>query len=138
VTFEIVATLAVVLGVLALLTTSRLDTDVVLVGAMIVLTLLGILKPDEALQGFASNGVMTIAALYIVVAGLRETGAMAWISRWVLGKPRSLTVAQSKLMLVTAALSSVVNNTPVVALFIPVARSGRRASATPFRSCCCP
>jgi hypothetical protein len=28
---------------------------------------------------------MTIAALYIVVAGLRETGAMAWISRWVLG-----------------------------------------------------
>ena len=36
---------------------------------MITLTLLGILKPDQALQGFASNGVMTIAALYIVVAG---------------------------------------------------------------------
>jgi len=38
VTFEIVATLVVVLGVLALLTSSRLDTDVVLVGAMITLT----------------------------------------------------------------------------------------------------
>jgi di/tricarboxylate transporter len=122
VTFEIVATLVVVLGVLVLLTTSRLDTDVVLVGAMIVLTLLGILQPDQALQGFASNGVMTIAALYVVVAGLRETGAMAWISRWVLGKPRSLTVAQGKLMFVTSALSAVINNTPVVALFIPVAQ----------------
>ena len=121
-TFEIVATLVVVLGVLVLLTSSRLDTDVVLVGAMITLTLLGILKPDQALQGFASNGVMTIAALYIVVAGLRETGAMAWISRWVLGRPRTLTVAQGKLMLVTSALSSVINNTPVVALFIPVAQ----------------
>ena len=43
---------------------------------------------------------MTIAALYVVVAGLRETGAMAWISRWVLGRPQSLTVAQSKLMFV--------------------------------------
>jgi len=122
VTFEIIATLAVVCGVLVLLTSSRLETDVVLVGAMIVLTLLGILQPDQALQGFASNGVMTIAALYIVVAGLRETGAMAWISRWVLGRPRSLLVAQSKLMFVTSALSAVVNNTPVVALFIPVAQ----------------
>jgi di/tricarboxylate transporter len=122
VTIEIAITLAVVLGVLVLLASSRLDTDVVLVGAMIVLTLLGILKPDQALQGFASNGVMTIAALYIVVAGLRETGAMAWISRWVLGRPRSLPVAQGKLMLVTSALSAVINNTPVVALFIPVAQ----------------
>jgi len=121
-TIEIAITLAVVVGVLVLLTTSRLDTDVVLVGAMIMLTLLGILKPDQALQGFASNGVMTIAALYIVVAGLRETGAMAWISRWVLGRPRSLTVAQGKLMFVTSALSAVINNTPVVALFIPVAQ----------------
>jgi di/tricarboxylate transporter len=122
VTFEIIATLTVVFGVLVLLTSSRLETDVVLVGAMIVLTLLGIIEPDQALQGFASNGVMTIAALYIVVAGLRETGAMAWISRWVLGRPRSLLVAQSKLMFVTSALSAVVNNTPVVALFIPVAQ----------------
>ena len=121
-TIEILITLAVVAGVLALLTTSRFDTDVVLVGAMITLTLTGILKPDQALQGFASNGVMTIAALYIVVAGLRETGAMAWISRWVLGKPRSLTVAQAKLLAVTGSLSAVINNTPVVALFIPVAQ----------------
>lgn len=119
---DILITLAVVAGVLVLLTTTRIDTDVVLVGAMITLTLLGILKPDQALQGFASSGVMTIAALYIVVAGLRETGAMAWLSRTVLGRPRSLQVAQSKLMLVTGALSSVVNNTPVVALFIPIAQ----------------
>jgi len=81
-TIEIAITLAVVIGVLVLLTASRLDTDVVLVGALIALTLTSVLGPDRALQGFASNGVMTIAALYIVVAGLRETGAMAWISRW--------------------------------------------------------
>jgi ABC-type uncharacterized transport system permease subunit len=56
-TLEIAITLGVVAGVLLLLTTSRLDTDVVLVGAMITLTLAGILKPDQALQGFASNGV---------------------------------------------------------------------------------
>jgi di/tricarboxylate transporter len=121
-TLQIIMTLLVVAGVLVVLTTTRIDTDVVLVGSMITLTLLGILQPDQALQGFASSGVMTIAALYVVVAGLRETGAMAWISRTVLGRPKSLTWAQSKLMLVTGVLSSVVNNTPVVALFIPVAQ----------------
>jgi di/tricarboxylate transporter len=119
---EILITLAVVLGVLLLLVSGRIDTDVVLVGAMIVLTLAGILKPDQALQGFASNGVMTIAALYVVVAGLRETGAMAWISHLVLGRPRSLALAQGRLMVVTAALSTVINNTPLVALFIPIAQ----------------
>jgi di/tricarboxylate transporter len=122
VTVEILITLSVVVGVLLLLTTTSIETDVVLVGAMITLTLAGILKPDQALQGFASSGVMTIAALYIVVAGLRETGAMAWISQWVLGRPKTLAGAQGKLMLVTGALSSVINNTPVVALFVPVAQ----------------
>jgi di/tricarboxylate transporter len=119
---EIFMTLAVVATVVVLLAATRLDTDVVLIAAMIALTLLGILQPEMALQGFASAGVMTIAALYVVVAGLRETGAMAWISRAVLGRPRSLTLAQSKLMLVTGTLSAVVNNTPVVALFIPIAQ----------------
>ena len=121
-TLDILITLGVVLGVLVLLTSTRIDTDVVLVGAMITLTLVGILKPDEALQGFASSGVMTIAALYIVVAGLRETGAMAWISRAMLGRPKTLAAAQGKLMFITGTLSSVINNTPVVALFVPVAQ----------------
>lgn len=120
--FEIIATLAIVAAVLGLLTLTTIATDIVLVGAMITVTILGILGPDEALRGFANPGVMTIAALYIVVAGLRETGAMSWISRWVLGRPRTLGIAQSKLMLVTGALSTVINNTPVVALFIPIAQ----------------
>lgn len=121
-TLEILITLAVVAAVFVLLASTRLDTDLVLVSAMMAVTFAGIISPSQALDGFSSPGVMTIAALYLVVAGLRETGAMAWISRWVLGRPRSLMVAQAKLMAVTSALSGVINNTPVVALFIPVAQ----------------
>ena len=119
---DILITLLVVASVLVLFTLTRVDTDVILIGGMVVIVLCGVLTPDQALQGFASPGVITIAALYVVVAGLRETGAMAWISRWVLGKPTSLPVAQTKLLVATGALSSVINNTPVVALFIPVAQ----------------
>ena len=56
-TFEIVITLLVVAGVLVLFTTTRFDTDVILVGAMVLIVLLGVLTPDQALQGFASPGV---------------------------------------------------------------------------------
>ena len=78
-TWQIVLTLVVVLSVLITLAATPAPTELVLVGAMILLSLAGVLTPAQALSGFASPGVMTIAALYIVVAGLRETGTMAWV-----------------------------------------------------------
>jgi di/tricarboxylate transporter len=121
-TIEIILTLVVVLGVLVLLSVTSLAADVVLLAAMIGVCLVGVITPTQALQGFANTGVMTVAALYIVVAGVRETGAMAWISQRVFGHPRTLLAAQARLMAATAVLSSVINNTPVVAMFIPVAQ----------------
>ena len=121
-TFEIVLTLAVVVAVLVILASTPLPTEMVLLSAMIVLSLAGILSPTEALAGFGSPGVMTIAALYVVVAGLRETGAIGWFSQFLFGRPSSVTTAQGRLMLAGGLLSSVINNTPVVAMFIPVAQ----------------
>ena len=120
--YQIILTLGIVAGVLVLLSTTALATDVVLLAAMVLLAATGILSPEQALAGFANPGVMTVAALYIVVAGMRETGAMSWVSQRVFGHPRSLLSAQVRLMLGTGMLSSFINNTPVVAMFIPVAQ----------------
>ncbi len=65
---------------------------------------------------------MTVAALYGVVAGLRETGTIAWFSQLVFGRPKSLLSAQVKLLGASSLLSTVINNTPVVAMFIPIAQ----------------
>ena len=121
-TWQIALTLVVVLSVLITLAATPAPTELVLVGAMILLSLAGVLTPAQALSGFASPGVMTIAALYIVVAGLRETGTMAWVSQLLLRRPRNVTSAQVRLMLPAAGLSAFVNNTPVVAMFIPIAQ----------------
>ena len=121
-TWQILLTLAIVFSVLLTLALTPAPTELVLVGAMILLSLAGVLTPAQALSGFASPGVMTIAALYIVVAGLRETGAMAWVSQFLLRRPKSVTSAQVRLMLPAAGLSAFVNNTPVVAMFIPIAQ----------------
>ena len=71
--WEIWFTVAVVLTVLFLLATTPAPTEMVLLGAMVVLSASGIITAREALSGFSSTGVMTIAALYVVIAGLRET-----------------------------------------------------------------
>jgi di/tricarboxylate transporter len=118
----IFVTLAVTAVVLVLLAFTSVAADIVLIGAMLAVTVLGVIPAERALAGFASPGVLTIAALYVVVAGLRETGAMAWFSQRVFGHPRNVTAAQVRLMTASGLLSTVVSNTPVVAMFIPVAQ----------------
>ena len=120
--WEIWFTLAIVVTVLVTLATTPAPTEVVLLAAMITLSIAGVITPSQSLSGFSSPGVMTVAALYVVVGGLRETGTIAWFSQLVFGRPRTLLSAQAKLFGASGLLSTVINNTPVVAMFIPIAQ----------------
>ncbi|MDQ7089668.1 MAG: SLC13 family permease [Methylococcales bacterium] len=118
---------------LAFLASNRYSADIILVSALSFLLVSGILLPSEALVGFSNPGMFTIAVLYIVVAGLRETGTVAWLSRLLLGKPRSQSMALIRLLIPAATMSAVINNSPVVAMFITAVqiwckRSGFKAS----------
>ncbi len=104
----------------------RGSPDVVMVGGVTLLLVAGVLTPEEALSGLANEGVVTVAVLYVVVSGLSETGAVGWIVRSVLGRPRGLRHGQMRLMAPVAVLSAFLNNTPVVALFIPAVREWAR------------
>ena len=119
---HIATTLVIVVGVLTVLAGTTVPTEFVLLGAMVLLALSGVLAPGEALSGFSNPGVMTIAALYVVVAGLVETGTMAWISQLIMRRPRSGPSAQARMLTAAGLMSSVINNTPVVAMFIPMAQ----------------
>ncbi|MEX1237487.1 MAG: SLC13 family permease, partial [Pseudomonadales bacterium] len=126
--------LAVVGATVMALALTRISADVLLIGALTILMALNVITPMQALVGFSNEGVATIAALYVVVAGLRETGVVTWISQFVLGLRRSVAIAQLRLMLPVAILSAFVNNTPVVALLIPGVRDwGRRYRIAPSK-----
>ena len=114
------ATILVVFITFLVLLMTRLPTDYVFLGGLGVLLLSGVLDAGDALAGFSSQGLITVGVLYVVVAGLKETGGLLWISQRVLGRPQSYRAAQVRLMLPVSALSAFLNNTPVVALFIPV------------------
>jgi di/tricarboxylate transporter len=114
-----IATL-VCLSVLGLLIATRIPPYLVLVGGMVTLITTGILSPAQGIGGFASEGVVTIAALFVVSAGLRETGVMRLIMQYALGRPSSARVAQVRLFLAVAPASALLNNTPLVAMLMPV------------------
>ena len=107
-------------GTLAL---TRYSPDIVMVGGLTLLLVAGVLSPEQALAGLANEGMVTVGVLYVVVAGLRDTGGIDWIAHSVLGRPRSLRMAQFRLMAPVAAMSAFLNNTPVVAMFIPAVSS---------------
>lgn len=113
-------TLGVVVATLALLTRTRTPPWLVLMGGVTILLTLGVLTTPQALAGFSNEGMLTVAALYIVAAGLRETGGLGGAVQNLLGRSRWLPVAQLRLMLPVMAVSAFINNTPVVAAFIPV------------------
>ncbi|CAA9558559.1 MAG: Sulfate permease, Trk-type [uncultured Truepera sp.] len=110
---------AVVLLDILLLMFTRLAPDIVMVSGVAMLLLVGILTPEEALSGMANEGMITVGVMYVIVAGLRETGGVDWIGRSLFGRPRSLAVGQLRLMAPIAALSTFLNNTPLVAMMIP-------------------
>ena len=112
-------TLCVLVAAFCALALTSIAVDAVLVGALIALLLSGVIDAQSAFAGFANPGVITVAALYVVVAGLRDTGASQMLAARVLGKPRSIAHAQAQLIVPTAILSAFLNNTPVVAALIP-------------------
>jgi len=122
---------AVVALVIALLALTRFAADVVLVAGVTLLLVSGVLTPGEALAGLSNEGMATVAVLYVVAAGLRETGAVAWLVQGVLGRPRNLFNAQLRLMAPVATASGFMNNTPVVAMFLPAVIDWARQNRLP-------
>ncbi len=101
--------------------------DLLSLACLAILVMLGALTGSdqlpgagEALAGMGNSGLITVGALFVVVTGLTQTGAMALIVQPLLGRPSTALAAQLRLLLPVTTLSAFLNNTPVVAMFMPV------------------
>ena len=74
-------TLAVLAGAVALFVTEKLPVDVVAMLVLASLLVLGLVTPAEALSGFSSEATITVAAMFVLSAGLAHTGALLPIGR---------------------------------------------------------
>jgi di/tricarboxylate transporter len=116
----------VMLGILAvmfaLLIWDRLPAWLVFVGTLTAAMTLKLAPAEALLKGFSNTGVFTVAALFPVAAGMYATGAISLLSQRMIGLPRSVGAAQLRIFPPIALGSAFLNNTPLVAMMIPVVR----------------
>lgn len=113
-------TLSVVAGVFGLLMWAPITPGMsLLAGLGVLLITPGIVEPAAALAGFSNEGMMTVAVLFVVAAGVRETGGIDWLAERLLGRSKNIDWTLIRLVAPTTALSAVLNNTPLVAMLIP-------------------
>lgn len=119
-------TVAVLIAVIGSLISSRMGMDVAILGGLIMLMLGGVVDITEATSGFSSTPVLMLSGLFIIATGLERTGAVSHFARRLLGAPTSVATAQIRLMVPVALLSGFMNNTPIVAICIPIVRDWAR------------
>jgi len=132
---EGVIVLAILIAALVAFATERVRVDLVALGIMVTLMVLGIVSPAEGLSGFANPATITIASMFVLSAGLQRTNLPALVGAHI------VQIAQKSerrlillLMLTTALLSAFILNTAVVAVFIPIAmRIAREMKLSPSR-----
>ena len=113
-------TLSLITVAFGLNAVTALPAEIVFLGAVAILYVSGVLSTPAALNGFSNDGMVTVGVLYFVVTGLQQTGALEWVSQQVLGLPKRRLTTYIRLTVPVMLLSGFLNNTPVVAMFIPV------------------
>ncbi|HCD50849.1 MAG TPA: SLC13 family permease [Balneolaceae bacterium] len=123
--------IGVILWTLIMLITTHYSVDMILLAGLSFLLITGVVSPDAALSGFSNEGMLTVAALYVVAAALRETGAIQYITQIIMGDIKTVRRAQARIMAPVMIMSAFMNNTPIVASFIPALEHWSRKTGIP-------
>lgn len=132
-TIDAYLTLSLLLGLFVLLVKTKIPAPAVFVGALTIALTLKLAPAHELLKGFSNQGMLTVAVLFMVAAGMYATGAITIIMDRLIGMPKSIAGAQVKILPPIALGSAFLNNTPLVAMMIPVIRDLSRASQLPAK-----
>ncbi|WP_221801161.1 SLC13 family permease [Oceanobacter mangrovi] len=116
---------------LLLLALSRLGPHLIMMASLTILSATGILTSKEALAGFSNSGMLTVAAMFVVAAGVHHSGGVDLLVHRILGQPKSVRAAISRIFLPVVVFSGFLNNTPVVATLIPAINAWSRKIRIP-------
>jgi len=118
---DIAIVTVILLTSLVLLVSERLSIDLIAIGIMVALMVTGVLAPKEAVAGFSNPAPLTVGALLVATKGLIRTGALGFLSRFMIastgGSPRRILWLS---LILVGVLSAFINNTPVVVLMLSV------------------
>ncbi len=137
--WEAWVTCGVVAVMIVALARNVASADAVVLSAATVLSAMRIFSARfpgarEVAGALGNEGLVTVAVLFVVAAGLTHSGGSSRIGAPMLGRPRSTAAAQIRMMVPVTAISAFLNNTTVVATFLPVVKDwARRLQLDPSR-----
>jgi Na+/H+ antiporter NhaD/arsenite permease-like protein len=118
---SIFITLGIVVVALILFVAELVPADITAIAVMIMLMLLGVVSPQEGISGFSNEATITVLAMFVLSAGIDRTGAVQMMSellqRWG-GKNVSQQIFA--LGVIVGPITAFINNTAVVAVFMPI------------------
>ncbi|KAK3279715.1 hypothetical protein CYMTET_12414 [Cymbomonas tetramitiformis] len=121
--WEGIFTVLVLAVCIVLLMRNVAPPDAVMTAGLAILLVAGIIPVEDGLEGFSNESLLTVVILFVVAAGVSDTGGLDSMFSRALGQPSSIVFAQLRVLLPTAIISGFFNNTPVIAIMIPVLTS---------------
>ncbi|WP_019508495.1 SLC13 family permease [Pleurocapsa sp. PCC 7319] len=95
--------------------------DLTAIMVAIILMLLGLVTPEEGIAGFGNTATITVMAMFILSAGVTRTGAIQVVRDLLLSWSGKNIYQQIAVMgIIVGPISAFINNTAVVAIFIPI------------------
>ena len=120
-TFEIIFVLLSLLGMVVALVLDKMRPGMVLFSVVVLFLCAGILSPKEMLEGFSNKGMITVAMLFLVSEGIRQSGALGQVIKKLLPVGKTTVFkAQLRMLPTISFISAFLNNTPVVVIFAPI------------------
>ncbi|MGK7958779.1 MAG: SLC13 family permease, partial [Crocosphaera sp.] len=114
-------TLSIVVLALFLFVVEWFPSDIVAIIVALLLTVFGLVTPEESISGFSNSATMTVMAMFILSAAIARTGAISIISdlllKWGGKRPESQILT---LGIIVGPITAFINNTAVVAVFLPI------------------
>ncbi len=130
--FEILFVLLALIGMIAALIWDKMRPGMILFSVTVLFLCAGILTPKEMLEGFSNKGMITVALLFLVSEGVRQSGALTQIIRKVLPQGKTTVFkAQLRMLPSIAFISAFLNNTPVVVIFAPIIKRWAKSVQLP-------
>ena len=118
---DIILVMLLLLFGFVMFVTEMFSIDVTAMILLTILFMLGYLTPSEALSGFSNPAVITIAFLFIISRALQKTRILEYlIVRVRRLADKSILVGRAVYLFTIGVASAVVNNTAIVAIFMPV------------------
>jgi len=119
-------TLLLVVSMFAILASDVLPSWLVFIGTLTAMMTLKLAPEQSLVKGFGNVGVLTVAALFPVAAGMYSTGAITLLTHRLIGQPKNSLSANLRVLPPITIASAFLNNTPMVAMMIPVVRDLKR------------